>query len=497
MKHSIRSSGWSRPFVVSSALLAIAACDQATPSDGGDELAVEDASKSDRPVACKARSDIDFTVVDGVAAGDGFAADSDVRKIIKTRATFEKYFGADAPDVDFAKDWVYVWAAPESAAGGTASIERLCKSTDGGALVVTTHLATPGDGCDEGDVRPQIVVSFPKPGSTVTSARATGDSEAGEACVETGAVCAKEHSGETDDGEVVAICDETFAARPFVRPPADVIDGANSKLTIAIDVARGFAFDRKGTYFELLDSRGKPLSLKEPSSAFPSLHLPSNRPMFMLYLVEGKVGTYTDPTWGKLDAITIKRIAPSIMLSADAIDKKFIGAWEGIVASRTSAGHYDMSKPLKIRLELTAAKAIDNIAEWGTPTETLPDGGRYKLTGVIANWSTSVKAADGTCLPSLTASAAKNPFFGGKNGNIDMYRLAAMHFSGDQVLVFTYPSGVSELSSNGMGGLGAFGMQDFLRVDAGDDSGLDIRPHATPNGHELKIAPVTGGGGGC
>lgn len=124
MKHSIRSSGWSRPFVVSSALLAIAACDQATPSDGGDELAVEDASKSDRPVACKARSDIDFTVVDGVAAGDGFAADSDVRKIIKTRATFEKYFGADAPDVDFAKDWVYVWAAPESAAGGTASIER-------------------------------------------------------------------------------------------------------------------------------------------------------------------------------------------------------------------------------------------------------------------------------------------------------------------------------------------------------------------------------------
>ncbi len=165
--------------------IAWGACDDISPNDvGSDELAVVEVGKTDHAAVCRANSDIDFERVDfdGVAASDGFDADKDVKKVIKTRVTFEKYFGTDAPEVDFGTHWIYVWTAPTSAAGDTMSIERICLSSDKKAVVIATELTTLGKGCEANDTRPQIVVSFPKPSGEVTAARAVATVVAGEAC---------------------------------------------------------------------------------------------------------------------------------------------------------------------------------------------------------------------------------------------------------------------------------------------------------------------------
>ncbi len=282
-----------------------------------------------------------------------------------------------------------------------------------------------------------------------------------------------------------------------MRPPADVIvAGGTSTLTLALDSVRMFAYDRRGKAYLLLDKRGVPISWEMGNTDYPHLRLPSNRGMYTFYEAKGMLGTFDDALLGKLDSLELASIEPSIMLAGKAIDGRFMGAWEGSVSGRTGEGVYDFANAVRFRVELETQEKMDNLAVWGDREELLPDGELFQLFGTITNWHTSVKAADGSCLPAI-ATFDTNPFFGATGPEVDMFRLAAMHFPGDQVIVFTYPPGVSELSCDGMGGLGAFSTTDLFAVEAGANSRISIAPHATPNGHELVLAPVTGGGGAC
>jgi len=61
-----------------------------------------------------------------------------------------------------------------------------------------------------------------------------------------------------------------------------------------------------------------------------------------------------------------------------------------------------------------------------------------------------------------------------------------------------YPTGSADLSMNGMGPIDPFTIQGMIDSRGPDCSDVDIRPHATPNGHLVwDFHKVTTGGAAC
>jgi len=310
-------------------------------------------------------------------------------------------------------------------------------------------------------------------------------------------ICTEHHIGTTADGDAVAICDKTFDARPFVRPPKDTLHtDTASTLYVGVDIGMFYMFvDRHNTEYVALDKDGKPYNQAHPLT---QLHMPSNRNLFMLYKVKGMITEFTDPDSNeKLPAIKMTSVAPAILLEGKAIDGVMLRAWEGTVSQRTGDAKFDSTTRVPMRLSFSSLMQLSNLSVWN-PGTTLKDGERYVAMGTVENFNQSVLGSDGTCLPSFSSLGSANPWLGATDPSVTFQRIAGMHFPGDQVNVLSYPKGTTGLTANGMGGLRVMHPGGLIQVDAQDEwNDIHIFPHAAPNGNTVELHPVTGGGGAC
>lgn len=326
--------------------------------------------------------------------------------------------------------------------------------------------------------------------------------------IDLGEVCAQHHAGTTSDGEPVEVCEQLYPSRPFVRLPADAQPASGpSVLYGSFELLGNFALvTRDGTTYTVVDSHNRPLAVT--SRGLPAgLRLPSNRGMYTVYRVTGTTGTvHSDTFQADVPSIQMSDATPVAVLTGRAIDGQFLRsdaadapswAWEGTVSRRTGDRQWSWTETVPIRISFDRIEPRENLKVWGDPNRTLPDGPTFTLHGVVENLSRAVRASDGSCMPALDSYGDANPYLGATDPAIVMYRLAAMHFPGDQVIVMTYPSGLGP-SLNGMDNLQLLHPIGLMQVDPSAEwSSMTIRPHGTPNGHSLTLQPVTGGGGDC
>jgi hypothetical protein len=316
-------------------------------------------------------------------------------------------------------------------------------------------------------------------------------------------VCEVHAPGTSADGDAVEICERTFAERPFVRPPEDVI-GAGGEVTLygAIPGLDGAArvVDRSGSAHLLVDEGGAPLSFPDGAAELPAeLRMPSNRNLYMIYRFTGVAGTAVDPgSQQEVPSLHVTEARPVILIRGEAIDTALLGPWEGTVSARSGPDSWSEQDRVPVRITFTAVEPIEDMSEWDDPAVTLPDGERFTMVGTIENFTTPALASDGTCLPALSSLGQQNPYSGAAEGEVRMFRFPGMHLPGDHVLVLSYPPGTTGLGGDGMTGLRALHPAAFLQSAPSDDwTFLSIYPHGTPNGHRVDLRPVQGGGGGC
>lgn len=324
----------------------------------------------------------------------------------------------------------------------------------------------------------------------------------------TTAACATIAAGTTADGDKVDVCEKMFGTRPHIRPPADTIssDGPSTLYVAADDVGYRILVDRTGTrYRTLIDGR----PVEDPAALPKALHAPSQRVLFTIYEVTGKLadrtGDDSEPPYTK--SIDLTDAKPVILIKGRAIDELFKGPWEGTMSKRApDAGCtlttpcWDPAQTTGLRVNFSTLTKIDNVISGRfDDTEPLADGERFKLTGVIENLSTAIKAADGTCMPALNSFGDASPFRPSTKGDLTLYRYPGMHSPEDAQLVIDYPVDTEGLGGqNGMDTLTVLHPANFLA--AGDDhdwAKVTIHNHAIPNGSEVVLWPVTGGGGTC
>jgi hypothetical protein len=326
-----------------------------------------------------------------------------------------------------------------------------------------------------------------------------------------GDFCAQHHAGVTSDGDAVNVCDAVFPAAPFVRPPPDVVSTTTATtLYVAVSplylTTEPFAvnlFDRNGKQYVAVDDTGAPfIQPLDPNNAGvgpAGLRMLSNRGLFLIYRVAGALGTMTDSSGMPWTTIHITEAVPVIHLPGKTIDTVLQSTvFEGTVSKRISDGVWDMVNTTPIRISFSSMTHNTFVLLWANQGATWPDGETFNVNGTIENWAQNAKASDGTCMPSLMSLGQANPFFGAPNGDMNMFRIVEMHGSpGEREMVFTYPP-TSGLTPTGMGENAATSIfyPSGLMMNA-PVTKLSINPHSSPNGHQVNLQPVQGGGGGC
>lgn len=171
-------------------------------------------------------------------------------------------------------------------------------------------------------------------------------------------------------------------------------------------------------------------------------------------------------------------------------DKHLVGTWEAKAAKRVGDRKFDKTQPVAFRFTLATTKAS---TIWGT---TGGDG--LVVSGSIDNFDKRVKAADGTCLASLSSLGTSSPFTAATANTIGLWRHPNMHGVNDQVIVMDYPTASTDLSQNGMSGMGPFSPSGLIQIAGPDYTSVTIYPHATPTGHQVwDLKKVDGGGQNC
>lgn len=321
-----------------------------------------------------------------------------------------------------------------------------------------------------------VLVAFGVPEQQGCGGSAVAD-DADLADVKAAQVCAQQHAGKTHEGESVVVCDQLFPASPQVRPPAD------SRTTMYM------AFNSTTRDPMWIDRNG----VEYVASGAAAPHMPSNRNLYLIYLVTGTVGTKDNQP-----SIHVTSAKPAILLPGKVIDSA-VTVWEGTVTKRTSPSAWDWNTTVPIRITVSGTKpAIRGLPIWGDTSKILADGPVFEQDGAIDNWDHAVKGANGKCYPALSSYGAANPFHGAKNASVAFYRMATMHFAGDQVTVLEYPPQTTGLSSSGMGGTTVLHPAAFIQTGKDPDwHTQQFRPHSAPNGNVVVLHPATGGGGGC
>ncbi|MGE5183812.1 MAG: hypothetical protein ACM31C_17200 [Acidobacteriota bacterium] len=313
-------------------------------------------------------------------------------------------------------------------------------------------------------------------------------------------VCATQHTGTDADGDAVAFCDKLYDTMPRVKLPEDKLAAGTAKSTLyaAIDLAgQAGVIDRSGTRYTLVDASGKAVEASKLPSA---LHMPSHRALYTIYKLTGVIGTYKDPYGGPdTPSLHVTSGKPIIVIGGKTIDGAYLAptyALEGTVSRRLDASHFDSAHPVPVRITFTKLEDYANMPAW--TSGTLEDGTRFKMVGTIENWSDPVKASDGTCMTSFASLGDANTWQGATDPTVRFYRFPGMHFAADEVHVLDYPVGTAGLSGNGMGGMSVTHPAALIQEHETDDwSTVGIHPHSAPNGHEMSLHPVIGGGGAC
>lgn len=318
--------------------------------------------------------------------------------------------------------------------------------------------------------------------------------------------CAETSGGQTSDGEVVDICEKLYTERPYVRPPADtVVPGGLSTLYLAaVDSLYSRFVDRGGTMYRTVDAGGIPLDV----SALPSsLRAPSKRNLYLIYRVHGTVGTFKDDQDPRISAsIRITDAQPAILIKGKAIDGAFLGAWEGTVSKRADDSTctitpqcWDQTQQVPLRVSFRTLVPIENIGALAPTGPKLPDGERFKLVGAIDNVRDAVRLSDGRCIEPLAALGKADPFRPSTAGDLALRRFPAMHAVPDDALVVDYPKDADSLGgADGMAVLNVLHAANLLlKTETAEWNSMSIHNHGTPNGNEINLHPVTGGGGSC
>lgn len=316
------------------------------------------------------------------------------------------------------------------------------------------------------------------------------------------AVCERSTEGVTAEGDAVEICEELYGDRPYVRPPADdVASGQASTLYLAaLNTDYAEFVDRDGQTYQTLIG-GEPVA---DARVFPALlGAPSNRMTYLIYRVTGIVSSPSD---GTERAIDIDSIEPAVMIEGEAIDGHFLGPWEGTVSVRAEDSTctivvpcWDGTTAVPLRVTFETLTQVENMGVLGLGEPPLADGERFELSGTIDNLSGSVAASDGTCMPSLSELGSAAPFRPSTEGDLTLWRYPGMHAEQDLEIVMDYPRDSEGLGgANGMSPLNVLHPANLLQaIDRPEWTQISILNHGTPNGSQINLAPVRGGGGTC
>jgi hypothetical protein len=120
--------------------------------------------------------------------GIGDRGEAETRVVLTSRAAYAGYFGHPAPaDLDFSREWVFFYSAGTRTTGGyEATVASISRSQSGKTLHVSTHLVSPGVGCNVTFAfsTPHALVAFRRPATRPTAARAfhTDETRACDRC---------------------------------------------------------------------------------------------------------------------------------------------------------------------------------------------------------------------------------------------------------------------------------------------------------------------------
>ena len=312
------------------------------------------------------------------------------------------------------------------------------------------------------------------------------DADQGEA----GDVCARQHAGTTADDEPVTVCDELFTTRPFVRLPADTRDGARLTLHAALLLGGNYeVHDRDGTIYKVVGTDDEPVAGED----IPGARMPSYRFWYLTYRITGTETTWTSPYNGERQpAIRIESVAPEVLIAGEALDGQMLGAWEGSMAPRTGDGTWELGGEVPVRVTFERLAARPNLPVLEPSGPKLADGVAFDIVGRVENRTTAVRAADGTCLASLTSRGATDPLYGATTDVITLWRLGSMHSLGDSQLVIEYPDGTH--LGVGMGDIAPVSAQGLIRT-TDDDTWLAGSHNSWQ--FTTSLRRVSGGGDAC
>lgn len=293
--------------------------------------------------------------------------------------------------------------------------------------------------------------------------------------------CPTEHADTAKNGAPIAVCDALYDAAPFVHTPADVVDG--NTVTIAGGVMPDYGLvlhAADGRQFYLVNAAGEHIYQSNPPAGFS---MPEN--MFTVYAVTGTMTT-VDSAY----ALKVTKLVPIAKIPGAVQDAHLLGTWEAKASKHIGAGKFDPTQQIPFRFTLSKTK-VSTI--WGTS-----GGDGLVVSGSIDNFDKRVKAADGTCLASLSSLGSSSPFTNATANTIGLWRHPSMHGINDQVIVMDYPTASVDLSQNGMSGVGPFSPAGLIQMAGPDYSDVTIYPHATPTGHQVfAFKKVDSGGENC
>lgn len=295
------------------------------------------------------------------------------------------------------------------------------------------------------------------------------------------AFCKSEHAGSAG-GAPVAICDELYDSPPFVHLPADATSGTSVTVHGALMPGYGLRlFTADGRELALVSSAGERIYQSDTPGAFA---MPDN--LFTIYAVTGASMTFENEA-----AIEVKTVTPVARIPGSVQDALLLGTWEAKAATRVGERKFDEAQPVAFRFTLSST----------TPTtiwSAYPGTDGLEVSGQVDNFTTRVKAADGTCLPSLSSLGTRSPFANATAPTIALWRHPNMHGINDQVIVMDYPTASLDLSQNGMSGMGPFSPIGLIQDGGPDYASVTIYPHATPTGHQVwDLHKVSSGGEAC
>lgn len=366
------------------------------------------------------------------------------------------------------------------------------------ALAALPLLLLACDSSDSPDDETSTSSSSSSSGSTSSSSTGGGvgggEPELPDACAETSRYL-------SSDGVEVTRCDALHPQRPFVRVPADAVDGDVHTIFGAFDLQRGIVRPNGETLL-LVDASDTPRPFADATAPWAAaLKWPSSRVLVYVYAWRGNL-TSVMVDGQPRDALRLLDARPAIFLPSETLDGALLGAWEGRVAGRLPQPmgifSYGLDDGAPIRVEYTALiPDPKGLVEWDAQDQSFVEGAKATVVGQIVNMTDSVLGADGTCIPALADDPAI-PFETASDGRLDLTRIAAMHVPGDMVLAHQYPNGTDWAAGGGMSDMGPAHPAAFIQ-DAERPEWTDYAPfpHGTPDGMQVEIRQVMGGGGPC